>query len=224
MRSGTSSVASSAATFWPGGRTAQTDAYMQSYDQALRLMQRRDAFDVSQEPAADLERYGQYDLGRHCLLARRLLEQGALFVQVSHSNYDTHNENFDFHIEQVGEFDRSFSAIIRDLDDRGMLDSTLVIVMSEFGRTPNINMYYGRDHWSRAWSIALAGCGIQAGGAYGKTNELGTEVVEGQVNHGQLFHTYLQALGIDSTLTFEIGGREIPIADPAEAPIDEILA
>jgi hypothetical protein len=205
-------------------RTAQTDAYMQSYDQALRLMQRRDAFDVSKEPEQDQERYGKYDLGRHCLLARRLLEQGALCVQVSHSNYDTHNENFDFHIEQVGEFDRSFAATIRDLDDRGMLASTLVIVMSEFGRTPNINIYYGRDHWSKAWSIAMAGCGVQVGGAFGKTNDHGTEVVDGQVDHGQLFHTYLQALGIDSTDTFDIGGRQIPVADPARGPIAEILA
>ena len=205
-------------------RTAQTDAYLQSYDQAARLMQRREAFDVSREPEQDQDRYGKYDLGRHCLLARRLLEQGALFVQVSHSNYDTHNENFDFHIEQVGEFDRSFSAIISDLDQRGMLDSTLVIVMSEFGRTPNINVYYGRDHWSKAWSIVMAGSGVQVGGAFGKTNDNGTEVVEGQVDHGQLFHTYLQAVGVDSTMSFNVGGREVPLADPAKAAVDEILA
>lgn len=205
-------------------RTAQTDAYLQSYEQALRLMQRRDAFDVSQESAKDQERYGSYDLGRHCLLARRLLEQGALCVQVSHSNYDTHNENFDFHIEQMGEFDRSFSTIVRDLDERGMLESTLVIVMSEFGRTPNINLYYGRDHWSRAWSVALAGAGMRVGGAYGATNADGTEVIDKQVNHGQLFHTYLQALGLDSKSSFQVEGRDIPMADPAEEPISEILA
>jgi uncharacterized protein (DUF1501 family) len=158
------------------------------------------------------------------LLARRLLEQGATFVQVSHSNYDTHNENFDFHIEQMGEFDQSFSMMISDLNDRGMLDSTLVIVMSEFGRTPNINLYYGRDHWSKSWSIVLAGCGIQVGGAYGKTNDTGTEVVDGQVDHAQLFHTYLQALGLDSSSSFDIGGREMPLGDPAHGPIDEILA
>ena len=151
------------------------------------------------------------------------MEQGALFVQVSHSNYDTHNENFNFHIEQVGEFDRSFSATIRDLDDRGLLESTLVIVISEFGRTPNINVYYGRDHWSKAWSIAMAGCGVQVGGAYGKTNDHGTEVVDGQVDHGQLFHTYLQAVGIESMASFDVGGREIPVADPARAPIYDIL-
>lgn len=205
-------------------RTAATDAYMQSYDQALRLMQRRSAFDVSNESAEDQERYGSYDLGRQCLLARRLLERGALFVQVSHSNYDTHAENFNFHLEQVNEFDRSFAATIRDLDERGMLESTLVIVMSEFGRTPNINRHYGRDHWSNAWSIAMAGCGVQAGGVFGATNEHGTEVVDGQVNHAQLFHTYLQAVGVDSTDSFDIGGRDIPVADPAHGPVNEILA
>lgn len=210
--------------FLAGRRTAYTDAYLQSYEQALELMARRDAFDVSQEPQQDLDRYGTCDLGRHCLLARRLLEKGATFVQVHHSNYDTHNENFDFHIEQLGEFDRAFAALVSDLNDRGMLDSTLIIVMSEFGRTPRINQYYGRDHWSAAWSVVLGGCGIQSGGAFGKTNDRGTEVVEGQVDHGQLFHTYLQAVGIDSASTFIVGGREIPVADPAAEPISDILA
>jgi uncharacterized protein (DUF1501 family) len=97
-------------------------------------------FDVSKEPEKEHERYGKHDFGRHCLLARRLLENSITFVQVTHSNYDTHNENFDFHLEQLGEFDRSFACLISDLADRGMLESTLVVVLSEFGRTPNINL------------------------------------------------------------------------------------
>ncbi len=205
-------------------RTAQTDAYTYSYEQAQRLMSERDLFDVSKEPPADLERYGTYDLGRHCLLARRLLSGGATFVQVSHSNYDTHNENFDFHLEQVGEFDRSFAALVADLADRGMLDSTLIVVLSEFGRTPRINHFYGRDHWSAAWSVLLGGCGVQRGGAFGKTNANGTEVVENQVDHAQLFHTYLTAVGLDTSETFDVGGRPMPIADPAAAAIKELLA
>ena len=196
-------------------RTAVTEAYTYSYEQALQLMAQKDVFDVTKEPAKDHERYGKYDLGRHCLLARRLLEKGATFVQVSHSNYDTHNENFNFHIEQLGEFDRSFAALVADLADRGMLDSTLIVVLSEFGRTPNINHYYGRDHWSHAWSVVVAGGKIHRGMAYGKTNAKGTEVVDGQVDHANLFHTYLQAVGVDSTDTFEIEGRDVPIADPA---------
>ena len=205
-------------------RTAVTEAFTYSFEQAQQLMQQRDVFDVSKEPTADVERYGQHDFGRHCLLARRLLEQGITFVQLSHSNYDTHNENFNFHIEQLGEFDLSFSCFVADLAARGMLDSTLIVVLSEFGRTPNINQYYGRDHWSQAWSVCLAGCRVPRGGVYGKTNADGTAVEEGKVDHGQLFHTYLQAVGVDSTGTFDIGGRNLPIADPAAAAVSELLS
>jgi hypothetical protein len=204
-------------------RTAVTEAFTYSYEQAEKLMRKRDVFDVSKEPAAEIERYGQHDLGRHCLLARRLLESGISFVQVSHSNYDTHNENFNFHIEQMGEFDRSFSMFIADLAARGMLESTLVVVLSEFGRTPNVNQYYGRDHWGRAWSVCLAGCRIPRGVAFGATNDKGTEVVDQQVDHGMLFHTYLQAVGVDSTANFNVDGREMPIADPSSQPIKGLL-
>ncbi len=204
-------------------RTAVTDAFTYSYEQALQLMQQRDVFDVSQEPPADADRYGKHDFGRHCLLARRLLEKGITFVQLSHSNYDTHNENFNFHIEQLGEFDRSFSCFVEDIAARGMLDSTLIVVLSEFGRTPNINLYYGRDHWSRSWSVCLAGGRIPRGAAYGKTNADGTAVDEGQVDHGQLFHTYLEAVGVDATGHFAIDGRDVPIADPAVAAVPELL-
>ncbi len=205
-------------------RTAVTEAYTYSYEQALQLMKKKDVFDVSQEPAKDFDRYGKYDLGRHCLLARRLLEKGATFVQVSHSNYDTHNENFNFHIEQLGEFDRSFAAFVADLADRGMLETTLIVVLSEFGRTPNINYLYGRDHWSHAWTVVMAGARVHRGVAYGKTNDKGTAVVDGQVDHGNLFHTYLQAVGVDSTDSFDVEGRDVPIADPASKLIKPILS
>ncbi len=205
-------------------RTAVTEAYVYSFEQAAKLMSKRDAFDVSREPARDQERYGKYDLARHCLLARRLLEQGATFVQVSHSNYDTHNENFNFHIEQLGEFDHAFATFVADLAERGMLDSTLIVVLSEFGRTPNINLYYGRDHWSHAWTVVMAGAKVQRGIAYGKTNAKGTEVVDGQVDHANLFHTYLQAVGVDSTDNFDVEGRDVPIADPASRLIKQVLS
>jgi hypothetical protein len=204
-------------------RTAVTEAFTYSYEQAQQLMQQREVFDVTKEPEADAERYGKYDFGRHCLLARRLLEKGITFVQLSHSNYDTHNENFNFHIEQLGEFDRSFACFVSDLAARGMLDSTLIVVLSEFGRTPNINLYYGRDHWSKSWSVCLAGCRIPRGAVYGATNADGTEVTDKQVDHGALFHTYLQAAGVDSTASFDIDGRMMPIADPAASPVDELL-
>jgi len=209
--------------FLASRRTALTDAYTYSYEQAARLMERRDAFDVSLESAKDQERYGKNDFGRHCLLGRRLLEQGVTCVQVSHSNYDTHNENFDFHLEQLGEFDISFATLIQDLADRGMLDSTLVVVLSEFGRTPRINHYYGRDHWSAAWSVCLAGCGLKRGAVLGQTNANGTEVTERPVDGGQLFHTYLRAVGLDPTGTFDVAGRALPMADPSASAVTEIL-
>jgi len=205
-------------------RTALTDAYTSSYEQAQELMRQRDVFDVTKESPEDQDRYGKHDFGRHCLLARRLLEKGITFVQVSHSNYDTHNENFVFHIEQLGEFDKPFATLVADLAARGMLDSTLIVVLSEFGRTPNINQYYGRDHWGTAWSVCLGGAKLQRGAVIGKTNETGTAVSDREVDAGHLFHTYLQAVGIDSTGHFNIDGREIPIADPAFQPIKELLA
>ena len=205
-------------------RTAQTDAYTSSYDQALEMMRRGDVFDVSKEPEKDHERYGKYDFGRHCLLARRLLEAGVTFVQVSHSNYDTHNENFDFHLEQLGEFDRPFATFVEDIAQRGMLDSTLIVVLSEFGRTPNINVYYGRDHWGSAWSVCLGGAKIARGACLGKTNDNGTAVADREVDHGNMFHTYLQALGLDSTATFDIAGKKMPMADPASKGISELIA
>ena len=204
-------------------RTAMTDAYTYSYEQAQQLMAQRDVFDVTKESEQDIARYGKHDFGRHCLLARRLLENNVTFVQVSHSNYDTHNENFNFHIEQLGEFDTPFSTLVADLADRGMMESTLVVVLSEFGRTPNINHLFGRDHWSKAWSVLLGGGRVKPGAVIGKTNANGTEVTEAKADHANLFHTFLQAVGVDTSKSFDIDGRPIPIADPASRGIAELL-
>ncbi len=205
-------------------RSASTQAYMYSYEQAAQLVQRRDVFDVSKEPEAFHDRYGTHDFGRHCLLARRLLENGVTYVQVDHTNYDTHYENFNFHIEQLGEFDKTFATLIDDLAQRGMLESTLVVVMAEFGRTPRINARLGRDHWGTAWSIAMGGCGIQAGAVIGKTNTNGTAVEDREVDEGHLFHTYLQAVGVDSTVPIDVDGRPIQITNPSREAIHEVLA
>ena len=205
-------------------RTAETDVYTQSYEQALALMEKRDVFDVTLEPAADHERYGKHEFGQHCLMARRLLENDVPFVQISHTNYDTHNENFNFHLEQLGEFDTPFSCLIGDLHQRGLLESTLVVVMSEFGRTPKINVRYGRDHWGPAWSVCLGGANVQPGAVIGKTNEKGTQVIDREVDHGHLFHTYLSAVGLDSLSSFNIDGRQLPLADPSHGPIHELLS
>jgi len=205
-------------------RSAATEAYAESFDQAERVFRRAEVFDVSKEPPKLAEKYGKHDFGRHLLLGRRLLESGVTYVKVSHSNYDTHHENFDFHIEQLGEFDRSFSALLDDLAERGMLETTLVIVMSEMGRTPKINEKYGRDHWSKAWSVALAGCGIKGGAVVGKTSANGMEVTDREVYSGHLFHTYLKAVGINPEKNFYPNERPIPYADPKASAIGEVLA
>lgn len=206
-------------------RSAQTEAYTASFDQAEQFMKQAHIFDTGKEDPRLADRYGKHDFGRHCLMARRLLEHGATFVKVTHSNYDTHHENFDFHIEQLGEFDRSFATLIDDLVDRGLWSSTLVIVMSEFGRTPRINHLYGRDHWSKAWSVALGGCGIQAGAVTGKTNANGTAVTDREVHGGHLFHTYYRALGINPAKNLHTPDeRPIPLADPKASAIKELLA
>ena len=210
--------------FQAGRRTADTEAYTYSYDQAAQIIERSEIFDINREDVRHRDRYGNHDFGRHCLLARRLLENGVTFVRVSHSNYDTHHENFDFHIEQLGEFDRTFSTLLDDLSDRGMLESTLVVVMSEFGRTPRINQRMGRDHWGTAWSVALAGCGIRGGTVVGATNAGGTAVTDRQVHGGHLFHTYFRAIGLDPTRNHYVDSRPIPMADPDAAAIEEILA
>jgi hypothetical protein len=205
-------------------RSAATEAYAESFAQADRVFRKADVFDVTKESPKTIERYGRHDFGRHLLLARRLLEAGVTYAKVAHSNYDTHHENFDFHIEQLGEFDQPFAALLDDLSDRGMLDSTLVVVMSEMGRTPKINDRYGRDHWSKAWSVVLAGAGIKGGAVVGKTNATGTEVVEREVSSGHLFHTYLRAVGLNPTKNFYPNERPVPIADPKADAISEILA
>lgn len=204
-------------------RTAETEAYNFSYTQARELLANRHVFEISRESASDQERYGTSQFGKHCLLARRLLENGVPYVQVNHADYDTHHENFDFHIEQLGEFDQPFATLVADLADRGLLADTLICVMSEFGRTPKINKTYGRDHWGTAWSVVLGGSSIQPGAVIGKTNANGTEVTDRVVDHGHIFHTILQAVGVDSMGEFDIAGRTFPVADPSRGAIAELL-
>ena len=210
--------------FVRGRRQAETEVYNSSFEQAAALMQRKDIFDFSTFSDKEIERYGKHDFGRHCLMARKLIESGITFVRVGHSNYDTHSENFNFHIEQLGEFDRPFATFVSDLADRGLLEHTLIIVMCEFGRTPRINQRMGRDHWGTAWSVALGGCGIQKGAVVGKTNANGTKVIDREVDARHLFHTYYRAVGLDPSEPFNDRGRPIQKADPQAEPIRELLA
>jgi uncharacterized protein (DUF1501 family) len=210
--------------FEQGRRINKTEIYNASYEQAAALMEHKELFDFDKLPAKDVQRYGKEPFGRDCLMARQLLEAGVTFVKVRHTDYDSHSENFNFHLEQLGEWDRPFATFVGDLADRGMLKNTLIIVMCEFGRTPKINQRVGRDHWGSAWSIALGGCGIQAGAVVGKTNANGTKVIDREVNAGHLFRTYYEAMGLDHTQDFYHDGRPFKKAIPKTSAIEELLA
>ncbi len=204
-------------------RTADTEAYTASFTMADRMAQQRDVFDLSKEPQKEQDRYGKHDFGRHCLLARRLLESDVPCIQVRHRAYDSHFENFNIHLEQLREFDLTFATLMDDLHERGLLESTLVIVMSEMGRTPKINNQMGRDHWNKSWSIALGGGGIQPGAVYGKTDNKGIEILDGKVDQSDLFHTFYRAVGIDPNAVFDTNVKTVPLAEPAHGPIEELL-
>ena len=193
------------------------------YDTAQALMQRRSLFD-DPDPA-DVERYGDTPLGRDMLIGRKMIEAGVRFVKVNSYGWDTHGDNFNGHASLMPRFDQAFTAVVEDLDQRGMLDHVLVIAMSEFGRTPRINGHIGRDHWPEAWSIAMTGTGIKQGAMIGETNEEGTWVTSEPHDIGHFFHTWFNALGIDSEHTEYINdGQPLPIANDDCTPIRELLA
>ena len=201
-----------------------TDANSFVFDMAAQLQKHRQLFDFSTFDRKDVDRYGAHDLGRHMLLARRMLEAGVRFVKVNSYGWDTHGDNFNGSHSLVGKFDQAFAAMIEDLAQRGMLDNVLVIAMSEFGRTPRINGHIGRDHWPEAWSIAMAGTGLKHGIAVGKTNDLGTWVASDEHDMGHLFHTWYHALGIDSyRQQYDNGGQPLPLAREDMVAIEELL-
>ena len=204
-------------------KSDETSAYELSFDKARQVMQQKEMFDLARESAADRARYGCHAFGQRCLLARRLLEQDCTFVKLNHLNYDSHFENFDNHLRLLGEFDRPFATLLEDLQQRGMLETTLVIVMGEFGRTPKVNSSIGRDHWAKSWSMALGGCGIKPGIVHGSTNAAGTEVVDGQVTAFDLFHTFYRALGLDPNEHIYNGDQPLTLTETSGKPIKEIL-
>lgn len=205
------------------GQPALTEAFESSFTMADRLMASQKLFNAKPSDK-DLERYGKHPFGVRCILARELLKNGATCVKVTHHGYDTHAENFNFHLEQLDEFDKTFCMLFDDLADAGMLESTLVLVYSEFGRTPKINQRYGRDHWGASVSVAVGGCGIKPGMVIGSTNKEGTAVADREVEGAHLFHTYFRALGLDTAQDHNVPGKSIPIGDPSCSPIEELLA
>jgi hypothetical protein len=210
--------------FTRGRRTADADAYGYSYEMAEQLMKRQDLFDDSKNDPRDVERYGSHKFGRHLLLGRKLLDAGVTFVQCRTYHWDTHTSNFDFHVDLMGRFDRPFAALIEDLAASGRLESTLVIVLSEFGRTPKVNGALGRDHWPDAWSMCMAGGRLQRGAVYGKTNAQGSWIVDGEVGYAELYHTFFRALGIDEEVQYDNAGQPLPIANEDVGPIGPLLA
>jgi hypothetical protein len=178
------------------------DAFEQRAYDLLSSPVAKKAFDIHAEPEALRERYGRTPVGQGCLLARRLVESGVRFVTVAKGwlNYDTHGDNFNT-MQKVllPEFDRAFAALLEDLDQRGMLDTTLVIANGEFGRTPKVNSDAGRDHHCKAWSVVFAGAGITGGRILGATDKTGTEVTDLPVEPEDLLYTIYSILGVDPT-------------------------
>lgn len=206
-------------------RPENREANSYVFEMADTLMRRRDLFDESTIPARDRQRYGEHELGRHLLIGRRMLEAGVRFVKVNSYGWDSHGDVFNASDCLVRRFDQPFAALIEDLHERSMLDNVLVIVLSEFGRTPKINSHVGRDHWPEAWSVAMAGTGLKAGSVVGKTNSLGTAVEGEEHDIGHLFHTWFRALEVpESQMMYDNRGQPLPVANEDCFPIDEALA
>jgi uncharacterized protein (DUF1501 family) len=198
-----------------GGRQEIAD-HQKVYAQAAKMITspRMEAFQLDQEPAKAKEAYGSTPFGQGCLLARRLVESGVTFVEVNLGNWDTHQDNFNRSRTLCGQLDQPFAALLADLKDRGLLDSTLVVWMGEFGRTPRINPNTGRDHYPRAFCAALAGGGVKGGQAIGRTTAGGDSVDERPVTVSDLFRTICHALAIDADKENMSGiGRPIRIVD-----------
>ncbi|MFN0020555.1 MAG: DUF1501 domain-containing protein [Pirellulaceae bacterium] len=209
--------------FLASHRTASPIAQDTVYQRAVRLMHSgaSKAFDLSEEPDKVREAYGKGRFGQGCLMARRLIEQGVSFVEVTLGSatggsfgWDTHQQNFTAVKALSAELDTGWGTLMQELADRGLLESTTFLWMGEFGRTPMINPQGGRDHFPAAWSCVLGGGGIKGGQAYGKTNDAGTEVTEGKVDVGDVLATLSTALGVapDSENVSEVG-RPIKIAE-----------
>ena len=167
------------------------------------LTETRKAFDIAEESDKLRDAYGRHTLGQSCLLARRLVQAGVRCVTIDHQNWDTHYDNFKvLKNDLLPHLDMALPLLLTDLDDRGLLDRTLVIVMGEFGRTPRVNQYAGRDHWGPSNCILLAGGGIKHGLAIGKTNARGERPDGDPTSPEDLAATMHYLLGIDPNEEF----------------------
>ena len=206
---------------------ATIQAHQAVYDNSLQMIRSdaAEAFDLSQETDVVREAYGKGLFGQGCLLARRLVERGVPFVEVSLNStavgglgWDTHANNFETVKSLSAELDAGWATLMTELKQRGLLESTTIIWMGEFGRTPKINGAAGRDHFPQAWSCVLAGGGIAGGQVYGRTSADGVYVEENKTSVGQVLATLCAALGVPpDTENMSNSGRPIPIVD--DSPI-----
>jgi hypothetical protein len=210
-------------------------SHQSAYDRAVKLMRTAaaKAFNLEEENASLRDAYGRNMFGQSCLLARRLIESGVAFVEVSLGGlnggqfaWDTHAGNFDTVKNLSGVLDPAWATLMSDLKDRGMLDSTLIVWMGEFGRTPRLNQNPGggRDHYPNAWTAVLAGGGIKGGQAIGSTGIDGMSIKERPVTTPDLLATVCKALGVDPSKQNNSNvGRPIRIVDKAAKPITEVV-
>lgn len=198
--------------------------HREAYESARRLQSALDKFNIDKEWGKYEALYGDSFFGKNCLLARQLVESGVPFVEVGHSGYDTHADNFTGHKGLLAPMDQAWAGLLTDLAERGLLQDTLVVWMGEIGRTPSINNRAGRDHYVKAWSTALAGCGVKGGFVYGKTDADGREVVDSPVTEGDFFATIYKALGIDPMAENLAGSRPVPIAPFKSRVVGEVMA
>ncbi|MBC8353145.1 MAG: DUF1501 domain-containing protein [Planctomycetes bacterium] len=204
---------------------SSSEAADPAFEQAYRLVtsaEAKQAFDLESEPAAIRKRYGPKTIGQSCLLARRLVERGVPFVTVNNPGWDTHQNAYTrlkegytgakVPVGLIPSLDVAFSALVEDLEQRGLLDETLIVVMGEFGRTPKLNVSGGRDHWPRVFSVAMAGGGVAAGQIVGTSDSVGEGPKDRPVTPADLACTIYHLLGIDAKhLLHTPGGRPIQV-------------
>ncbi|MEZ5362952.1 MAG: DUF1501 domain-containing protein [Bryobacterales bacterium] len=181
------------------------------------------AFNLNAESDALRDAYGRTTAGQGALLGRRLIEAGVRLVTLFHGGYDTHSDNDKINAKLYPEFDQAFAALLEDMDQRGLLDSTLVLALGEFGRTPKINHSAGRDHWPGVFSIAVAGAGVPGGQVIGATDANGAYPTERPISIEDLGATLYKKLGIDATHEYHTVGRPVKINDGG-TPIRELFA
>lgn len=206
-------------------RSEAASGYNAAFDRVKGLMSCAPLFDLEKLPQSDRERYGLGAFAQHALQARHLIENGSTFVMVANGMpWDNHVFQHEMHQMLVPELDNVLYQLVTDLEQRGLLQDTLVIAMGEFGRTPWLNEARGRDHYSKAWSLAMAGGGIRGGVVVGETDPLGFEVTQNAIDNRRLFATIFKALGIDPKEQYDL--PDLPTFHRVEGdaqPIQEIL-